>query len=273
MTEKQPIELPATLKGTAVLGKAKDLFSKNLILCVPRLVGLIIVFGISFIGGIMMAFTIMSAHIGSAEEATKLGLWVGSVLGVSIGIIITPVYVFVEGWLIAASVEMFQTGRARLTGLPTETVSKRSGQLITAAFLSILLAAPATMWVLNWILTSPPEVVIQSASFYENYLIGPIKVVVGTFLTFFIALIVAANGSAINSLVRSISIMTRMIRDDASFFLCILGYNLLNWLAGLMPTIGWILTLILDLFVAPIIVISVLVYLKVLPKEQLEERK
>lgn len=200
-----------------MLGKAKDLFAQNLILCVPEVVALILTFIIVFIAALMMIPALM--HVGSPEEA----LVSGATLGIFLVIILVPVAVFVEAWLTASSLEVLQTGKAKLTGRPTELVGERAGQLIVAAILSVLIAAPAAAWLLSWISTTPADVVLEMAGYYQS-LTQLIGTLIQPFLLFFIVLIVAANKSAIKSLVTSVVTMARLLRDDLSFFLCILGY-------------------------------------------------
>lgn len=259
-----PIELPATIRGTDTLGKANALLSKNLILCVPKLVGLLIVLVMGFIAGLMMASVIISSvrQIGSQEEAIKLGIRLGVSFGLILGIIVVPIDTFIDGWLAASSLEAIQTGRAKLTGRPTALVSKRAGQLLIASILSILIAAPAIAWLLSWMSAASTEAVIHSAQLYAS-LLGLVSTVVNTFLLFFIVLIVTANRSAVSSLVSSITMMARILRDDSAFFLSILGINLLMWLIGLVPIVGGFIVLLLYLFIAPLIMLSALVYLRV----------
>lgn len=259
-----PVELPATIRGTDTLGKGGEFLGKNLILCVPKLVGLLIVLVMGFIAGLMMASVIISSigQIGSQEEAIKLGIRVGVSFGLILAIIVVPINIFIDGWLAASSLEAIQTGRAKLTGRPTKLVGKRAGQLLLASILNILIAAPTTAWLLSWMSTASTEAVMNSAQLYAS-LLGFVDTVVNTFLLFFIVLIVAANRSAVSSLVSSVTMMARILRDDSAFFFSILGINLLIWLIGLVPIVGGLIVLLLYLFIAPLIMLSALVYLKV----------
>ena len=174
---------------------------------------------------------------------------------------LVPVTVFVAAWLTASSLEVFQTGKARITGRPIELVSERAGQLIVAAILNVLIAAPGVVWLLNWMSTTPVAVVMEMVDYYRIS-IELVSAFVGPFLLFFIVLIVVANMSAVRSLVTSVVMMARLLRDDMIFFLWILGYHLLVWLIGRIPLIGGILVLIITIFLTPIIVLSALIYLK-----------
>lgn len=251
----QPVELPSSLRGTAVLGKAKDFIAQNLILCVPEVAGIVVVFVVSFIGALMMIPAFM--RLRSPEEAVG----VGATFGVILGLILVPVTVFIGAWLTAASLELLQTGKARLTGRPIELVGERAGQLIVAAILNVLIAAPGAVWLLNWISTTPVNVVLEVAGYYQ-ILIGLVSAFIQPFLLFFMVLIVAANKSAVRSLVTSVVTMARLLRDDLTFFFCILGYHLMMWLIGCIPVIGGFLNLIVSILLTPIIVLSALIYLK-----------
>jgi len=193
----------------------------------------------------------------SPEEALGIGL----TFGLALGVVLVSVTVFVAAWLTASSLEVFQTGKARITGRPIELVSERAGQLIVAAILNILIAAPGVVWLLNWMSTTPVAVVMEMVDYYR-ILIELVSAFVGPFLLFFIVLIVVANMSEVRSLVTSVVMMARLLRDDMIFFLWILGYHLLVWLIGRIPLIGGILVLIITIFLTPIIVLSALIYLK-----------
>ena len=193
----------------------------------------------------------------SPEEALGIGL----TFGLALGVVLVSVTVFVAAWLTASSLEVFQTGKARITGRPIELVSERAGQLIVAAILNILIAAPRVVWLLNWMSTTPVAVVMEMVDYYR-ILIELVSAFVGPFLLFFIVLIVVANMSEVRSLVTSVVMMARLLRDDMIFFLWILGYHLLVWLIGRIPLIGGILVLIITIFLTPIIVLSALIYLK-----------
>jgi len=87
---------------------------------------MIVIFALAFL-------IIMSLHLTyfeSFEEAVRAGL----IAGVTIAIVGIFVYTFIEGWITAASSDVIQTGKAKLSS-SLDLVFKRFVKLFAAAII------------------------------------------------------------------------------------------------------------------------------------------
>jgi len=247
----KPITYPSEIKGFAAFEEAASIFGKNLSLCIPSLLGIIIIF--------IFAFLLLSAlyltYFESVEEAIRTGLIVGVLLATT-GIFI---FTFVEGWISAASSNAIQMEDAKL-GSSLDLMFRKFLKLIGAVLINILLISPLILW----LLLTPVDIILKfGISTYFGILLSLLGALIRTLFMFLVPLLIVTELPFLPSIVKSIKLTVKTTVTDPIFTLSITFYFLLATLIDLVPVIGSLLELFLTLFIYPITVLARVLYLKV----------
>lgn len=256
MSQRPAPQLPQSLRGTAVLSKAFEIFSQNFILCVPGIIG-ILAAGVILVP--VFAIAVLSAF-GSADPlaAMRRGVTVGAFAGV----FVTIISYLVAGWLTAMSSQVLRTGKAEIGGASIDAVVRKAGRIVAVWFIVLLAESPFLVVFLGWVLSQPLDTITSSASYIE-LVYGIPYAVIGVFLIFLIPLLILTDFSVKDSFSNSFSLAAKTLSDDQSYLLAILAIDLGILLISHVPVVGAFVSLIASIVWQPIRVLSALIYLKV----------
>jgi len=228
----KPIGYFSEIKGTTVIKIATSIFIKDLRLCIPPLLGIIAVW---FFIVLIIALPYFSLLVANA-----------------IGISSVFVFIFIEGWTVAASSNAIRMESAKI-GKSLLVMFKKFPKLLAVAAIYLFLIS----LVIAWTLLLPEEAFLRIELL--RFMTDLIGILFNVLFMFLIPLLMISEQSFVSAFTKSVRFFIKTMSTDPSFTLILIYYYIFGYYFFYFTFFYFIFFPL----VYPVIVLARVLYLKV----------